>query len=771
MSLKTNLLTLTLVAAALAGQAEVLSPSVALGRLGADGPRKLAAFARREPMRTVEANAAPALYVFQTATDGLLVVSAESETPALLGYSEEYLPGAPLPPGLDYMLNCYAREIAALRANPAPAEAAAKTAPMAAIAPICKTRWDQGAPYNARCPIDPSTNERSYTGCVATAMAQVLRVYAYPTQCSGGTVSYRWGSGAQDLTLNYDNITFDWSKMRDSYSAAQSAPEVAKLMQACGYAVSMDYTSQQSGASSSLVPAALYEHFGYDATCVSYQRDWFTLADWQVMLHEELAKGYPIFYGGFSLEGTGHAFVIDGYDGQGLFHVNWGWSGMSDGYFRLTALDPYTQGIGGGTAGYDLAQDALLGLRPGHNTDLNQLPLTFYCNGDLAATVQSADLGSNVTFNIEEGGVYNQTPATLPKVSSALIATSESGETYNMASGGVYSDLPARYGYTSLTVRIPKNMPAGKYTLTPAVYQPDQEKFYPAYFQLGRGIELNAEVRDGKIHFLASDLPQLTASDITVSENLYQGRRFSYAATITNTSDIYYAGTVTLTLTTTKSYTAKAQLGAFIVDLAPGESTTVDITAQLPEDSPLGEYAIVLRDDNGRRASDRTVIRIAENPGQGTPRCISLKCLRADPELVEFQAKIRSTGGLFDESLALVFTKPGQGSSIGYFTTQPMVFEEGVTRTVILRGVFSEGVVGESYNAYMFYYDGSGLAQMGGGYQLPTFTFEATSGIDLPEADEADAEYFDLQGRRVTSPRRGNVYIVRQGDKVTKVCL
>jgi len=125
------------------------------------------------------------------------------------------------------------------------------------LPPICKTKWNQNAPYNNLCPTVGTTN--CVTGCVATAVAQVLKTYEYPTQCSGGTYSYTWtANNSQTLSLNYDEVTLDWANMLDTYDASATDEQknaVATLMKAVGYGVNMGYTTSESGAAHSMFPS------------------------------------------------------------------------------------------------------------------------------------------------------------------------------------------------------------------------------------------------------------------------------------------------------------------------------------------------------------------------------------------------------------------------------------------------------------------------------------------------------------------------------------
>jgi PKD repeat protein len=201
------------------------------------------------------------------------------------------------------------------------------------VNPLCSTLWDQSYPFNNSCP------GGSYTGCVATAMAQVMKKWNYPTTGIGSHSYTDATYGVQ--TVNFASGTYDWANMKDDYSTSTATQRaaVAKLMYHCGVSVNMQYSTSGSGAYSMDVPDALIDHFGYASTAEIKYKSNFTNANWITLLKTELDAGRPIFYSGDD-GSSGHAFVFDGYNASSQFHVNWGWSGSSNGYFTVGSLNP-----------------------------------------------------------------------------------------------------------------------------------------------------------------------------------------------------------------------------------------------------------------------------------------------------------------------------------------------------------------------------------------------------------------------------------------------
>ena len=247
-----------------------------------------------------------------------------------------------------------------------------------AVSALLSTTWDQGKPYNNLCPTDSNTDSyyggRTVTGCVATAMAQVMKFWNYPTQ-GNGSHSYTHSTyGAQNA--NFGNTTYDWANMPNNltnYSSSTQKTAVATLMYHCGVSVDMDYDIAENGGSGAYTVVnygntpcaknALVNYFKYKSTIQGLFKQNYTDTNWKNLLKADLDAGRPIMYSGASDEG-GHSFVCDGYNNNDQFHFNWGWSGSYDGFFSLNAMTPGTGGIGGG--GYDFSedQDAIIGIEP-----------------------------------------------------------------------------------------------------------------------------------------------------------------------------------------------------------------------------------------------------------------------------------------------------------------------------------------------------------------------------------------------------------------------
>ena len=322
----------------------------------------------------------PAYYVFPNGEGkGFTVVSGDDRLPGVVGYSDKgTYDEENLPSNYVGFMKAYEEMVGQLdngdsRASASIAEAKALRSSgyqQPAVAPLLgNIQWNQMTPYNNMCPKYNGTN-RSVTGCVATAMAQVMMYYQYPTTLQANIPAYV--SHTKNLSIPQINKgeSYDWANMLPQYASYEplnytdaQATAVAKLMYHCGVACEMDY-GPSSGAN--VTPAILSTYFGYDSDLMQdLNRDAFTLAEWSQIMDKELSAKRPILYSGRSSDG-GHEFVCDGTDGNGLYHINWGWGGYQDGYFDVTILNPDKGGAGSGSApdGYNQYCSMIVGIAP-----------------------------------------------------------------------------------------------------------------------------------------------------------------------------------------------------------------------------------------------------------------------------------------------------------------------------------------------------------------------------------------------------------------------
>ena len=276
-------------------------------------------------------------YVYNdTKNKGFVIVSGNTEMGEILAYStESSFEEQSANPGAQLLLNAYreAFEAVSTGKNVAGATRAAAQSTKV-VKPLLQTSWGQGHPYNQK-------TGYNYTGCVATAIAQVMKFHEWPVQGQGEN-EYTVSFDGTKKYVNFAESRYDWANMVDRYgyyypSTAQQNDAVALLMRDCGYAVNMQYSENSSSSTGYAALYAMKNYFQYDAVLLSKFNE--GIESFVRIIKKELTNGFPLYIEGMPEGGrSGHAWVLDGVDKDGLFHMNFGWNGQSDGYYSLTAL-------------------------------------------------------------------------------------------------------------------------------------------------------------------------------------------------------------------------------------------------------------------------------------------------------------------------------------------------------------------------------------------------------------------------------------------------
>jgi len=320
----------------------------------------------------------PAFYIINF-DHGFVIVSADTRVRPIIGYStESSFYTAHIPESLEDLLDDYAREIEQIVTEISDNERSMTNewrqllsnnmpeSNRSSVGPLLTTLWNQNYPYNILCPEDAAgPHGHTYAGCVATAMAQILRYWSHPTN-GMGSHSYNSNNSAAGygnygtLSANFSTANYDYSQMPNSINAnspQNQINEVAKLIYHCGVAVDMMYGPNGSGAYDNDAKNAFVNNFGYrNAQLITRN---YNQSTWVNRIKNELNNLRPVYYSGNGSSG-GHAFVCDGYDDNDYFHFNWGWSGNNNGFFSISNLNP---------ASYDFSsnQTAIIGIDASHS--------------------------------------------------------------------------------------------------------------------------------------------------------------------------------------------------------------------------------------------------------------------------------------------------------------------------------------------------------------------------------------------------------------------
>lgn len=358
-------------------------------------------------------------YVFNVGTTGFVIVAADDNVTPILGYSDEGIFDPDhIPQNVKKWIEEYKTQIRYVIDNEIPAteeiqekwisyikkgnQSSVKSAMgTSSVSPLVQTKWNQSTYYNDSCPFDSQYNQRTVTGCVATAMAQIMKYWNYPATGTGFH-SYNHQSYGT-LSANFGSTTYQWSSMPNIVNSSNNA--VATLMYHCGVSVDMNYGVAETGGSGAFIIStqspiqhcseyAFKTYFGYQTTLQGVERINYNQNQWINLLKTELDNSRPVLYAGFG-SGGGHAFVCDGYDNNNFFHFNWGWGGAYDGYFSVNALNPDGLGIGGGTGEYNSGHQAVIGIEPPTGPQTYDIKLFDY------VTPSSTNISYGDPFSIE----------------------------------------------------------------------------------------------------------------------------------------------------------------------------------------------------------------------------------------------------------------------------------------------------------------------------------------------------------------------------------
>ena len=480
------------------------------------------------------------LYILNADGGGFVIVSGDDRTTPILGYSDKgEFRMDNMPDNLRYWLESYVEQIKALDNGATPVVRARTRSAQPAIEPMITTRWNQFEPYNLRCPV--YNNSRCPTGCVATALAQVMYYYKWPTT---STAIPKYTTGTNSILMpELPATSFRWDLMKENYKGNEtdeSAEAVAELMLYVGQANEMNYEVGASGAS--IQTQSMIDYFGYSKNMQGLSARYYTTAEWDEIIYHELECGRPVLYSGHS-SSVGHQFICDGFDGNGLFHINWGWGGSSDGFFVLSLANPKSKGAGGGSGsdGYSNGQVAIIGFQPGDEAEQTFPMLTLkiddfteqnYNRASTDEDFENVDI-SNVNLKAN----YRSTPtATLP-LETAWMLYKDDAPVKVLVSKQVEIEKSYTSNYdVSADFSFGSGLADGRYHLKLVYRQNEDEEWKTC---LNDGTEyLVAEISDNKLK-LRRNMKTIsyTIDNIAYSGEMAEGYPVGVAVSLTNNGD------------------------------------------------------------------------------------------------------------------------------------------------------------------------------------------------------------------------------------------
>lgn len=623
-------------------------------------------------------------YVFPFGENkGFAIISGDDDMPEIVGYADHGTYDANnMPAAMAAFLNNYRATIEAMKQGNASAikniaEAKAlranNTRATTAVSPLLgDIKWNQSEPYNNMCPKYDGTN-LSATGCVATAMAQVMMYWKYPKELKADINKYETYTHKLTIAGETKGQKYDWDNMLPTYTnnnyTQTQANAVAKLMLHCGKAVEMDY-GEESGAN--VTPGRLAKYFGYDSDLMlDLMRSCFTLAEWTAIIDKELQAKRPILYSGRTTNG-GHQFVCDGSDGNGLYHINWGWGGYQDGYFDITILNPGQGGIGAGnvTDGYNRGCDMIIGIQPDNGkmdkplADVPALRIQHFINNNLTTGIDltkatRTNINEDFTITINEWWA-NPYTTNINCIVGYGISDGKGGyelisKTENINMDGIKDN--GRYSLCGSTITINNRFsPNGTYTIY-GIYSTDNGKIWKkcAYYNMRPYVVKSTATT------LTLVKTQLTA-DITTDETHYNGVEGTFKLSITNNGDDEFIGLINAYTSSTATCPDDAIANPYMT--IPAHSTVTREIGITPtavgymyvwiEDGESGEMLLNAKKFNVEQTTEPsyTIVSVTTNATPGvyeTEKAYintdKVKVPRVDDEKAEFTFGIRNNGG------------------------------------------------------------------------------------------------------------------------------
>ncbi len=720
------------------------------------------------------------LYVFNSiSAQGYVIVAADDQADEILGYSDHgSFSLTDMPDNLQSWMASYVDQISYLKRNhlKKPANGAVTLYDTEVKPLLGNIQWNQDSPYNDQCPVY-DISSRCATGCVATAMAQVMYYNRWPEQ-GVGTHTYApsilYG---KTLTADFANTRYDWDAMLPQYDANSSdeaCNAVAQLMLHCGISVDMQYSSS-SGATSLSVPQALINYFGYDRGIAYRTRQNYSSTEWQSIIIDELNHHRPLIALGQSSAG-GHCFVFDGYDRNGLVHVNWGWGGMSNGYFRTSALTPATQGIGGAEGGFNYNQYIVTGIqRPVGNS---------YADIELVSSEglvpSKTRVASDETLSIALHGTLYNAGWQDAALHFGLVAVDANGQQTVIESLNVPDTVLMGYMYNGLAFDSVafSSLADGSYRLYPAArsaedgspWQPIRDEYvgYPNY--------LNVSVAHGDVRFSYPDYFCLNADSVSVETEVFAGRLTQMTAHIVNSGDVNYLGEVQPLLLDAQTGRKVAEGTKQKIDLEPGgdiEVSFTDIFSVAP-----GNYLLTFIDDDERHICNSRKVSILTAPDEAavTPaEQLAFKGI-VDKALLDVTARIRCTSGFYSGYAYLFILNESGAVQKGCLDPQYFRVKEGEVADVRFTGPFENGVDGTVYTATILLYDGTNYSILApremSTCQFTLGTETGINGVSFGKDGRNAATLYNVNGTRIQAADLSTLphgtYIVKSNGKSFK---
>ncbi|MDO4511869.1 MAG: C10 family peptidase [Bacteroidales bacterium] len=635
--------------------------------------------------------------------EGYVLMAADDRMPAVLGYSDEgHFDAENMPENMRAWLADYAEQVRYVQSHPEVKVQASSSRTAGNVYPLLgNTKWNQGAPYNNMCPTytKDGATKRAVTGCAATAMAQVMYYHRWP-DVGTGSHSYSCAlngdeSQRRTITADFSKSRYDWNNMLPAYSGSETSTQnsaVAQLMYDCGVALNMGYGAS-SGAVTRIAMNRLATYFKYDKSIRAISRDAYDLDSWLYIINNELKENRPVIHTGAS-ESGGHAFVIDGCNPSGYYHVNWGWGGSSNGYFVLTDLTPTDQGIGSSEGGYNLRQMLIYSIKPDQGSPVGYSGCisNFYCNNS------QVDLGSKATF-VWNGYHVITSGSGNASVRFGIGITDKAGKLLSTLGYSEASAIEPNKSYTrNMSVTIPASLESGVHYIVPLIAPPGTTNYRIMDVSRASNPRIAIQVMAGTAYFrYPSNKEELSVNAIEHSDVLAANRAINVKATIGNTG-YEFVNNLCIALLDANGAVAATSVPKRI-DVQKNCEAVLESTV-MPTRAGTYKLAVIYAADSTVVEGQQPTLSIASSPAafnMAITKQLSLASTTLPSTHIEGKVSLYNNGGDFAgriEAMILGATT----SSIQYRVYSDFItIKKGETKEVRLVGTFTRGEAGQKY--------------------------------------------------------------------------
>lgn len=689
-----------------------------------------------------------AIYVFNS-DNSFVIISADDRTPAVLGYSDHGVYDMKkAPDGLKAMLGWFQASVRNYSTT------RGEVAIHDAIKPLLTTKWDQHSPYNLLCPYDDKNDAPSVTGCVATAMAQIMKYHEYPS-------------------------AYNWSLMKDDYESgdeSEAAQEVAKVMKDAGASVYMEYSANGSFANVDGISEAFRNTFGYSISTELVSRAYFTAQEWDELIYSNLENKMPVYYGGTAidindsegyLQGVegGHGFIVDGYDGKGLYHVNWGWGGLSDGFFLLSLLNPENQGAGGtsGSEGYTIKASAIVGIKPVKPTEkavtTRRLRASSFSVVDGQTTLSRSSSSEDFPSFKTKIGIGNFITGSEDGTFDVGLLLCKGNELLSLLDSKSSTDFPKGKGYfIDLESKIGKGLSNGTYQLRAVCRESGKEDW--VFCQLATSCYVEAVVNDLSLTLVVrgvdnDGVAKFTANSKKISSDPCERRPITFKLNLTDqnkesNSPIYLWGN--------EDPEKTVLLAGIGSNLDPGETGDVEIHYTPQRSGDFTFYISGSAKDYTESLVETFEVKVAARTPYDLVVDVALEVEDADSEnkvagtALEGVAKIKNNSSeAYQDPVRIWLLK--ENPSTGKFNSVTRLVRSAdipVGETAEVPFEFYDLKTGVKYALVVEMFENTDWKEVnlvnGGIPQSAIFMLVDATGIQSIQSDAPDAEVYNLNG-------------------------